>query len=172
MAKNLNKNRIFRFNRRIRGQTDYNLRLNLLKSKTTRAVIRRSNKNILIQFVDFDPKADKILTSAKTCELVKLGLTLNTGNISSAYLTGLLAGKKFLNKKLKGEVIVDLGLQNASFRGSRLYAAVKGLKDSGVNVKVSDVVFPTQERIDGEHLKSKDAKKVIDKVKKSIEGVK
>ena len=172
MAINRNKNRVFRFNRRIRGLTDYNLRLNLLKSKTTRAVIRRSNKNILVQFVDYNEIGDKIIVSAKSTDLVKLGFTLNTGNIVSAYLTGLLAGKRLLAKKFKGEVIVDLGLQNATFRGSRLYAAVKGIKDSGVNVKVSDVVFPTEERLNGEHLSAKDAKKVIDKVKKSIEGMK
>ena len=77
-----------------------------------------------------------------------------------------------LVKKFKGEVIVDLGLQNATFKGSRLYAAVKGIKDSGVDVKVSDVVFPTEERINGSHLVAKDAKTVIDKVKKSIEGLK
>jgi len=172
MAINKNKNRVFRFNRRIRGQTDYNLRLNLLKSNNTRAVIRRSNKNILVQFVNYEVDGDKILISAKSNDLLKLGFTLNTGNISSAYLTGLLAGKRFLSKKFKGEVIVDLGLQNATFKGSRLYAAVKGIKDSGVDVKVSDVVFPTEERINGSHLVAKDAKTVIDKVKKSIEGLK
>ena len=59
MAKNINKNRIFRFNRRIRGQTDYNQRLRLLKSNLTRVVVRRSNKNILVQFVNYNDKGDK-----------------------------------------------------------------------------------------------------------------
>ncbi|MFW5704480.1 MAG: 50S ribosomal protein L18 [Nanoarchaeota archaeon] len=171
MVKNKNKNRIFRFNRRIRGLTDYLQRLKLLKSKQTRAVIRASNNNMLVQFVDFAPQGDKILTSVKTNELTKLGYTLNRGNLVGAYLTGLLAGKKLLAKKFKGDVIVDLGLQQ-SFYGGRLYATVKGIKDSGVNVRVSEDVFPSEERLSGAHLSAKDAAKVIEKVKKSVEAIK
>ena len=169
--KNLNKNRIFRYNRRIRGQTNYKLRLSLLKSDLPRAVVRRSNKNMLVQFVTYDQKGDKILTSAKAVELKKLGSTLNTSNIISAYLTGLLAGKRLLKKGIKEDCIVDLGLQHANY-GGKIFAAVKGIKDSGVKVRVSDVVFPSEERLSGAHLKTKDATKVIEKVKKSIEGMK
>ena len=168
MVKNINKNRVFRFNRRQRGLTDYSLRLKLLKSGLTRAVVRRSNKNMLVQLVDYEGNGDKIVVSARSVDLVKLGLTLNTGNISSAYLTGYLAGKRALKAKINGECIVDLGLQRVLY-GSRVFAAVKGLLDSGLNVKVSDVVFPSQERLDGTHLKTKDAKKVIDKVKGAID---
>ncbi len=171
--RNRNKNRVFRFNRRIRGQTDYQLRLRLLKSGITRAVIRRSNNNVLVQFVDFKNNSqDKILTSAKSVDLKKsFGFTLHTGNISAAYLTGFLAGKRLLKTGHKSEVIIDLGLQKSMY-GTRLFAAVKGIKDSGVNVKVSDVAFPVDERINGEHLSVKDASKVIEKTKKAIEGMK
>ncbi|MCA9495497.1 MAG: 50S ribosomal protein L18 [Nanoarchaeota archaeon] len=172
MTRNSNKNRVFRFNRRIRGLTDYSLRLKLLKSNMTRAVIRRSNKNMLIQFVDYTENGDKIIVSAKSTDLKKLGFNINTGNISAAYLTGLLAGKRLLTKKFNGECIIDLGLQNASFYGSRLYATVMGIKDSGVKVRVSDVVFPSEDRINGSHLTSKDAQKVIEKTKKAIEAMK
>ena len=165
------KNRVFRYNRRIRQQTDYKLRLKLLKSRMTRVVVRRSNKNVLVQFVDYDHKGDKIIVSAKSSELVKKGYKLNTGNLTAAYLTGLLAGKKALKAGLKKDCIVDFGLQRTQY-GNRLYAAVKGVKDSGVNVRVSDVVFPSEERISGKHLKAKDADKVFEKVKKSLEGMK
>lgn len=168
MAKNRNKNRVFRYNRRTNLKTDYNLRLRLLKSNLTRIVVRRSNKNTLIQFVDYGQDGDKILTSAKSVDLKKLGFSLNTGNISAAYLTGYLAGKKVLKNKLAGDCIVDLGLQNPLY-GTRLFAAVKGIMDSGVNVRVSDVVFPAEERINGAHLKAKDAQKIIENTKKSIE---
>jgi len=172
MVKNRNKNRVFRFNRRIRKQTDYKLRLRLLKSELTRAVIRRSNKNMLIQFVNYENNSDKILTSAKSVDLVKnFKLTINTGNLPSAYLTGLLAGKRLLKTGFKGEVIIDLGLQRSIY-GSRLYAAVKGIVDSGVSVKVSDVVFPPEERLNGSHLSNKDANKIIEKTKKAIEVLK
>lgn len=171
MVKNSNKNRVFRFNRRIRGQTDYSLRLKLLKSDLTRVVIRRSNKNMLVQFVNYTPNGDKIITSAKAVDLTKLGFTLNTGNTVSAYLTGLLAGKRAQKAGFKGECIVDLGLQSSMY-GTRLFAAVKGVKDSGIDIKVKDIVFPVDERLDGSHLAAKDAKKVIDKTKKAIEGLK
>lgn len=169
--RNKNKNRVFRFNRRIRGLTDYQLRLKLLKSDMTRVVVRGSNKNMLVQFVNYGENGDNILTSAKSCDLVKLGFTLNTGNIVSSYLTGYLAGKRLLKSKFEGECVVDLGLQFALY-GSRLYAAVKGIKDSGVSVRVSDVVFPSEDRLKGAHLNAKDAEKVIEKTKKAIEGIK
>jgi len=169
--KNINKNRVFRFNRRIRGQTDYQQRLKLLKSNLVRAVVRGSNKNMLVQFTSYAPDGDKILTSAKSIDLVKHGFTLNTGNIVAAYLTGFLAGKKLLKNKFEDECIVDFGLQSSLY-GSRLYAAVKGIKDSGVNVRVSDVVFPSEERLSGKHLTVKDADKVIEKTKKSIGAMK
>lgn len=169
--KNLNKNRVFRFNRRIRGITNYALRLRLLKSNLPRAVIRRSNKNMLVQFVQYGANGDKIITSAKANELVKLGFTLNTGNLTAAYLTGLLAGKRAIKAGVKEDCIVDFGLQK-SLVGTRLYAAVKGIKDSGLNVRVGDSVFPSEERLNGTHLSVKDAAKVVEKVKKSIEGMK
>jgi len=169
--KNLNKNRVFRFNRRIRGLTNYKLRLGLLKSGLTRAVVRMSNNNMLVQFVDYGDDGDKILTSVKSNELKKLGYTLNTGNTVSAYLAGMLAGKKLLkSKKGSSEVIIDMGLQQ-SFYGGRIYAAIKGLVDAGVNVKVSDVVFPVEERLTGAHLKQDDAEKVVAKVKATIEAM-
>jgi large subunit ribosomal protein L18 len=169
--RNRNKNRIFRFNRRIRGQTDYALRLKLLKSKLPRAVVRKSNNGVVVQIVEYDDRGDKLLTSARSVDLKKLGFTINRGNIVSAYLTGYLAGKRALLNGFKSECIVDLGLQEV-FYGGRLFATVKGLKDAGVNVRVRDDVFPSQDRLDGSHLSSKDVKKVFDKTKKAIEGLK
>lgn len=171
MARNRNKNRVFRFNRRIRGQTDYGLRLKLLRSNLTRVVVRRSNNNVLVQFVDYSDNGDKIIASAKSTDLKKLGYTLHTGNVAAAYLTGLLAAKRAQNKGFKGDCILDIGLQRSIY-GNRLYAAVKGVKDQGVSIRVADLVFPSEERLNGEHLKSKDAKSIVEKTKKSIGGLK
>jgi large subunit ribosomal protein L18 len=167
--KNINKNRIFRFNRRIRCKTDYRLRLRLLKSGLTRAVVRKTNKNMIVQIVDYEKNGDKIVTSAISKDLKKYGFNLNTGNLVASYLTGYLAGKRALKKKVSGEIIIDLGLQRSIY-GSRLYSAVKGLVDSGMNVKVSEVVFPSEERLNGEHLNTKeDVKKIIEQVKSKID---
>ena len=69
MVKNINKNRVFRYNRRIRGQTDYKQRLRLLKSGVTRAVVRRSNNNMLVQLVEYGNNGDKVIAYAKSNEL-------------------------------------------------------------------------------------------------------
>jgi large subunit ribosomal protein L18 len=165
--RNSNKNRVFRYNRRIRGLTDYRQRLKFLKSGLPRAVIRASNNNTLVQIVEYNEQGDRIIVSAKSNELKKLGSTLHTGNLVSAYLTGLLVGKKAKDAKVTSDIIVDFGLQYVQ-PGNRLYAAVKGLVDAGMNVRVNEEVFPSEERLNGEHLKTKDAKTIIDAVKKKI----
>lgn len=170
MARNRNKNRIFRYNRRIRGLTDYKQRLRLLKSGLVRAIIRKSNKNMLVQLAEYKENGDKIITSAHSSELQAHGYSSHTGNLSAAYLTGYLAGKRALKKSLKSEVIVDFGLQKV-FYGNRLFAAVKGLVDAGVKVRTSDKVFPSEERLSGEHLSDKSAKASINKAKKAIEAL-
>jgi len=47
--------------------------------------------------------------------------------------------------------ILDIGLQ-ASSAGSRVYAALKGVVDSGFEIPCSPEVFPSDERIRGEHI--------------------
>ncbi|NCC70427.1 50S ribosomal protein L18 [bacterium] len=169
--RNKNKNRVFRFNRRIRGLTDYALRLRLLKSNMTRVVVRKSNKNSLVQLVQYDQKGDKIITSAKSIDLMSFGFKGNTGNISAAYLTGYLAGKRALKKGFTDECIVDLGLQHVMPK-SRIFAAVKGIYDSGIKLRVSEEIFPDESRIVGEHLLVKDAKVSFEKTKKTIGDMK
>ena len=44
----------------------------------------------------------------------------------------------------------------------RLFAAVKGLVDAGVDVHVSDEVLPDAERIGGTHIKEGLAKDIVD----------
>ena len=126
-------------------------------------------KKLLVIF--FVVVVTNISFSAKSIDLKKLGYTLNTGNLVAAYLTGYLAGKRAQKAGFKGECILDMGLQRSMY-GNRIYAAVKGVKDSGAKIKVSDVVFPSEERLNGEHLKAKDAKKIIDATKKSLEALK
>ena len=141
-------------------------RLALLKSKKTRVVVRKSLSNIMIQFVNYEPAGDKTLVTASSMELKKLGWT-STGNIPAAYLTGLLAGKKAKDKKVS-EAVLDLGIQIKT-SGSRLYAALKGVLDAGVDVPHSPEILPSDDRISGKHIKGLDAKK-FEEVKKKIMG--
>jgi large subunit ribosomal protein L18 len=156
--------RIVHLKRRIKKKTNYKKRLPLLKSEKTRLVIRKSLSNISIQFIKFNPNGDETLASAVSTELKKIGWN-KTGNIPAAYLTGLLAGKKAREKNIN-EAVLDLGLQTST-KGSRLYAALKGVIDSGINVPHSKDILPSEERIRGEHI-SEELVKLFEDVKKKI----
>ena len=154
------------FKRRREKKTKYKKRLALLKSGETRLVIRRSLSNISVQFIDYKPEGDKTIVSAFSSELKKLGWN-RTGNIPAAYLTGLLAGKRAKDKKIE-EAVLDLGLQTST-KGSRLYAALKGVLDAGVNVPHSKEILPIEERIKGKHI-SENIVKQFEETKNKISG--
>jgi len=156
--------KIINFKRRIKKKTNYDRRISLLKSEKTRLVIRKSLSNISIQFINFKTSGDETIAAANSTELKKIGWS-KTGNIPAAYLTGLLAGKKAKNKNIK-EAILDLGLQTST-KGSRIYAALKGVLDSGINVPHSKDILPSDERIRGEHI-SKELSKQFEDVKNKI----
>lgn len=62
---------------------------------------------------------------------------------------------------------------HSSTKGSRVYAALKGIIDAGVNVPHSNEIFPKQERIIGKHIKSKiDIEKHFNEIKEKIIGEK
>jgi len=69
---------------------------------------------------------------------------------SAAYLAGLLLGQKA--KQIKEKVILDTGLI-PSTKGSKVYAAVKGFADSGMEIKYDEKIMPSKERIEGKHMK-------------------
>ncbi|OGI11948.1 50S ribosomal protein L18 [Candidatus Micrarchaeota archaeon RBG_16_36_9] len=162
----MKKSFLIQFKRRREEKTNYRKRIGLLKSNKTRLVIRRSLSNITVQFVDFVPSGDKTIVTATSSELKKMGWN-RTGNIPASYLTGLLAGKKAKDKKIE-EAILDLGLQ-ISTKGSRIYAALKGVLDSGIKVPYSEEILPSEDRIKGKHI-SKDLEKQFEEVKSKIVG--
>lgn len=156
--------RIIKFKRRMERKTNYRKRLALIKSGKVRLVIRKSLSNISVQLINFNPNGDQTLASAVSTELKKFGWT-KTGNIPAAYLTGLLAGKKAKEKNVK-EAVLDLGIQTST-KGSRIYAALKGVLDAGVNVPHSKDILPSEDRINGKHISEETAKQ-FDDVKKKI----
>ncbi len=144
------------FRRKREGKTNYKKRLALLKSRTERLVIRKSNKYITAQIVSYEPSSDKVILGVSSKELAKLGWKHSAKSLPAAYLTGLLLGKKASEKKIT-KAILDLGLQT-SIPGSRLYAVLKGVVDSGLSVPVSEVVFPPEDRLSGSHISEKVSK--------------
>jgi large subunit ribosomal protein L18 len=113
-------------------------------------VVRKSARNIQIQLIAPTQEGDITYSSAVSSELAKYGYTGPTGNTPAAYLTGLLFGFKTLKKGYEGGIL-DMGLQ-ASSAGSRIYAALKGIVDSGFEIPYSEEIFPSEKRIRGEHI--------------------
>lgn len=138
------------FRRRRECRTDYYARKKLLRSGEPRAVVRRSNKNVSVQFVDFDMGGDMIRASANTKELRKMGWEYSCSSIPAAYLVGYLAGKRALNAGIEYAVL-DIGMQNPK-HGGVLFATVKGMADAGLEVPYDEDVAPAEDRINGKHI--------------------
>lgn len=136
--------------RKREGKTDYGSRLNLLKGKIPRAVVRKTNKYILAQIVESKEARDftKIYVVSKILE--KYGWHFSFKNLPAAYLTGLILGKKALKIKIK-KLILDIGIFDST-RGSKIYALVKGLKDSGIEINCDEKMLPNPDRISGKHI--------------------
>jgi large subunit ribosomal protein L18 len=139
-----------RYRRKREGRTNYKKRLELLKGKTERLVIRRTNTQIIMQIVQYAPDGDRVLLTVTSNELQKLGWKHSCKNTSAAYLSGMLLATKAKSKGIKS-AIVDLGLQTP-MKGSKMFAAVKGAVDGGLAIKVNEVIFPSEERIKGTHI--------------------
>jgi len=136
------------FRRRREGRTNYHQRLRLLLSKKPRMVVRRSARHTKIQLTIPGDEGDMILSSATSMDLMKYGYSGSTGNTTAAYLTGLLFGYRAIGKG-HSEGVLDIGL-HASTSGSRIYAALRGAVDSGMDIPHDPVIFPSDERIRGD----------------------
>jgi large subunit ribosomal protein L18 len=148
------------YRRRRDGKTDYKLRKGLVLSRLPRFVVRSSNKNITVQVIEAHTEADKVIVAAHSNELSKkYGWDGPCGNLPAAYLTGLLAGLRAVNKKVK-KAVFDIGLKR-SVKGSRVYAALKGGIDAGLQIPHGEDILPSEERIEGVHI-TKYAKKLSD----------
>ena len=140
------------FRRRREGKTDYRYRLRLLKGGRPRAVVRFSHGRVVVALTAFDPVGDRVLASAESTELNRIGFPARSRvSTPASYLTGYLAG---LRAKEKGEssAVLDAGLRRPA-RGGRLLSALKGLVDSGIEVPHGEGAFPKAERLNGTHLK-------------------
>lgn len=138
------------FRRKREGKTHYKKRLKILLSNKCRLVVRKSLNGTKASIVQYDSKGDRVLLTIDSKNLAKLGWKGNTGNLPSAYLAGMMLGKKAIQKGIK-EAILDIGLNNST-KGSRLYAALAGAIDAGMKIPLGAEVLPPKERISGEHI--------------------
>ena len=164
------RNAVYRvkMRRRREGRTDYRKRLTLLKSKKIRAVIRKTNRRIIIQFVEYQENGDKIITGVTSDMLKNYGWKYSLKSIPASYLTGYLGGKIAIKKNIK-EAVLDMGLY-PSVKGSRIYSSLRGIIDAGIEIPHSDEIFPPEDRIVGKHIG--DIEKDFKEVKSKLEAIK
>jgi large subunit ribosomal protein L18 len=139
------------YRRRREGKTDYKARRALVLSRIPRFIVRGSLGHMTVQIAEAQPNGDRIISSAHSRELIKTyGWQANCGNLPSAYLTGFLCGLKAGGKGVK-KAILDIGLFSPT-KGSRIFAALKGALDAGVEIPCSKEKLPSDKQISGQNI--------------------
>ncbi|MFW6282839.1 MAG: 50S ribosomal protein L18 [Minisyncoccales bacterium] len=158
--------------RRRENKTDYLKRLEMLKSEKPRVVFRKTNKYIIAQYIKSEEAKDKVIITIDSKKLLKYGwpkeFSGSLKSLSASYLTGYLIGKQIKAKKLETP-IVDIGMIQALHK-TKVYAFIKGLIDSGVEIKCKEETFPEEDRIKGKHLK-KDFSDKFNEIKSKIDKI-
>ncbi|GJD08415.1 60S ribosomal protein L5 [Galdieria sulphuraria] len=147
--------------RRREGKTDYRARLKLItqdlrkySSPKYRLVVRFTNRDIVCQFVYARLEGDHILSAAYAHELPRYGIKVGLTNFAAAYATGLLLARRTLKKLNLDEVYVgkesvdDVGLIRTT-TGNKVFAAMKGAVDGGVDIPHNEKRFPKYTKEEG-----------------------
>jgi large subunit ribosomal protein L18 len=139
------------YRRRREGKTDYKARKALVLSKIPRFIVRGSLKHMTVQIVEAQTNGDRVIVSANSRELIKTyDWKGSCSNLPSAYLTGFLCGLRAAKKGLK-KAILDIGLFSPT-KGSRVFAALKGAMDAGVEIPCEKEKLPDESRVSGQHV--------------------
>ena len=137
---------------RIRSEkTNYRKRKPMLMGKHDFISVHISNENTQVQILKPIISGDKVLASAHSRFLIKDGWKGSRKNIPAAYLTGYLAGKKAVSKGVSNAILYS-GTRKYT---QRMAAALKGVIDAGLEVPADSETFPSEDRINGDHLKIK-----------------
>jgi large subunit ribosomal protein L5e len=166
-----------KFKRRRQSKTDYHARKRLIiqdknkyKTPKFRFVVRITNRDIICQVFSSDMTHDVCMLAAYSHELPRYGLTVGLTNYAAAYCTGLLLARRINSKlgldydgedEVTGEefhveadpegkapfrALLDVGLRR-TVTGARLFGALKGACDGGLDIPHNDRRFPGTENI-------------------------
>lgn len=150
MAKAKGPTYVVPFRRRKEKSTNYEKRLGLVKSGKPRMVVRRSNRHVLVQLVEFNSAGDKVLVSVNSKKLKKFKWA-SRRNLPTAYLAGFYAG--VLGKKAGvKEFVLDIGLVPPVV-GGLPFAAQKGAVDAGLKSPHGENIVD-EGRVKGEHIEA------------------
>lgn len=176
-----------KYRRRREGKTDYRARKRLImqdknkyNSPKYRFVVRITNRHVICQIVYAEIDGDKVMAAAYSSELPRYGIKCGLKNYAAAYATGLLLGRRLLNKlgldkdykgntEVDGEVVkteyngrtyfveevadekrpfrayMDTGIRTTT-TGHRIFGALKGACDAGLDIPHSEKRFPGYDR--------------------------
>jgi len=143
---------------------------NKYESSKYRLCVRITNKDIICQVIQPKIVGDHCICSAYAHELPKYGIEVGLTNYAACYATGLLCARRMLKKlgldekyegcdEPDGEMflvehedgprpftcVLDVGLVRTS-TGSRVFGALKGAVDGGLNIPHSEKRFPGYDR--------------------------
>lgn len=148
-----------------------------------RFVVRFTRKDIICQIVSSKITGDQVMAAAYAHELPRYGLDHGLTNWSAAYATGLLLARRVLKKlglaeKYEGctepdgeyykveqledaprpfKCVLDVGLRRTT-TGARIFGALKGAIDGGLDIPYSESRFPgydkAEKKVDAELLRN------------------
>jgi large subunit ribosomal protein L5e len=164
-----------KFKRRRQAKTDYHARRRLIiqdknkyKTPKYRFCVRVTNRDIICQIFSADLTHDVCLLAAYSHELPRYGIKVGLTNYSAAYATGLLLARRVNSKlgldyegtdEVTGELynveadpegkapfraLMDVGLRRTT-TGARIFGALKGACDGGLDIPHTDRRFPGTE---------------------------
>jgi len=165
-----------KYRRRRECKTDYYARKRLIiqdknkyKTPKYRFVVRVTNRDIICQIISADLTHDVVIAAAYAHELPRYGIKLGLTNYAAAYATGLLLARRInakFNLKYEGntdvngedynveaeeegpkpfKALLDVGLARTT-TGARVFGALKGITDGGIECPHSDHRFPGSKR--------------------------
>ena len=135
--------------KRIReDKTNYRKRSAILIGRQLFVTVKISDQNVAAQVLRPTPTGDIVIVSAHSRELAEHGWKGGFNNLPACYLTGMLLGKKALEKEVSSAVLY-IGKNHFT---SRVAACMKGIVDSGVRMPFSEESLPDEGRISGHHI--------------------
>jgi large subunit ribosomal protein L18 len=160
------------FRRRREGKTDYYQRTRLIVADVPRMVVRKTNRHIIVQLVTAELDGDRTLVAANSAELEKYGYKGSTSSTPAAYLTGMLFAVK-AKKAQQDSAILDIGLNRAT-PGARVFAALKGAVEAGLEIPHGEDILPSDERAKGAHIAAynKNAGDIVKNVEQVADAIK
>ena len=140
---------------------------NKYEAKKYRFAVRRTNRKIICQVIYATIKGDRVMAAAESSELSRFGVNAGLTNYAASYATGLLCARRLLktldmDSMYKGvesadgeyysvqehtqerrpfKALLDVGLVRTT-TGNRVFGAMKGACDGGLNIPHNEQRFP------------------------------